>query len=208
MPVTITGFETKEKTAIKHINDVLFVTWPVSNNIRGRLILNLSNEKPLFQSIDLIDAATVTNIVKNVDPVFLLTVGKRDLVSQNGWNIFFDKVPLKPFTSHKLVLDKRAVAVRRVATRTIITIGKVSAPFFEGNLSITLYDQTALFNVAAVVSTAKDSTAIIYDAGLVSHEMAWDNISWANVYDTIKTLHPSFNDTAINEAVKYRTIIG
>jgi hypothetical protein len=208
VPVSVAGFGNEGKAAVKHIDNTLFVTWPVSKNAKGQLILNLDNDKSLFESIDLIDAGIVTNIVKKVDPVFLLTVGKRDLVSQNAWNIFFDKVPLKPFTEHKVILDKKNAEVHRIGARTIITIGKISSSSFSGNLSITLYDQSALFNVAAVISTKQDSTAIIYDAGLVSTQMAWNNISWANVYDTMKTLQPALRDTAVNEAVKYRTIIG
>lgn len=206
--VSIKGFTNKEKAAVKRLDNTLLVTWPVGNYARGQLILNLANNKPLFESIDLIDAAVVTNIVKNVDPVYLLTVGKRDLISQNGWNIFFDKVPLKPFTEHKLVLNKKTADVRRVGTRTVITIGNVSAPSFNGNLSITLYDQSPLFNIAAVISTMQDSAAIIYDAGLMSTQRAWNNISWANAYNTIKRLQLALIDTANNEAVKYRTIIG
>jgi hypothetical protein len=35
-------------------------------------------------------------------------------------------------------------------------------------------------NLAAVIVTDLDSTAIIYDAGLISKESAWEDIFWSN----------------------------
>ena len=65
--------------------NILTATWPAGENESGKLILDISNDKPLFKSIQLNNK----EIVSGVDPAFILTVGKRDLVSQNGWNIFF-----------------------------------------------------------------------------------------------------------------------
>jgi hypothetical protein len=193
--------------AVVH-NQLLQVQWPVSSAESGQITLNLENNKPLFNSIGERKAGTTKEVVKNVDPVFLLTIGKRDLISQNGWNIFFDKVPLKPHQSFRVNLNKKEAAVSSVGSRTTIKISEVNAQDFKGWIEITLYNGSRLFNVAAVMSTTSDSTAIVYDAGLVSNEKVWDKVSWADVYDGLQTIPMDPTDTAKNEAVKYRTIIG
>jgi hypothetical protein len=58
------------------------------------------------------------------------------------------------------------------------------------------------------MSTTNDSTAIVYDAGLAGNEKVWDKVSWADVYDRMHTIPMHLTDTAKNEAVKYRTVIG
>src|SRR5690606_25681153 len=84
----------------------------------------------------------------------------------------------------------------------------ITTPGFSGTIEITLYNGSPLMNIAAVVSTNKDSTAIVYDAGLISKEMKWNSISWADAKDVMQTVEPQFSDSSKNEMVKYRTIIG
>ena len=186
----------------------LSVKWPAGNSEYGRLIISLANGTPFFKNIQIIKGKETTNIAKNLDPIFWLTIGKRDLVSQNGWNIFFDKVPLKPHQSYKVEMNRRDATVSSYGSRTVIRVGEVSAQDFKGAIEITLYNGSAMFNVAAVMSTPNDSTAIVYDAGLVSNDKNWDNISYADVNNTLQTAAVSLMDTVKNQAVKYRTIIG
>jgi hypothetical protein len=87
-------------------------------------------------------------------------------------------------------------------------VGEFTSPLFKGRLEVTLYDGSPLFNIAAVISTTTDSVAILYDAGVVSNQMPWQAVAWANALDTFKQEQPGLHDTARNEAVKYRTIIG
>jgi hypothetical protein len=129
------------------------------------------------------------------------------LISQNGWNIFFDKVPLKPHQSYKIDFNKKDIDVKSSGSRTVITLSGVEAPYFNGNLEITLYNGQPLFNVAAVISTQKDSTAILYDAGLVG-KMPVKKVSYNDVDERLLTNNITSPDTAQNVAVKYRTIIG
>jgi hypothetical protein len=164
--------------------------------------------KPLFSSIQLSKGGIYQQVIKDVDPQFILTEGKRDLISQNGWNIFFDKVPLKPHHSYKIDFHKKAINVNSKGTRTIITIPGLEAPNFKGDLEITLYNGQPLFNVAAVVSTQMDSTAILYDAGLVAKTQPVKAVNYSDVYEHLQRDEISKVDTAKNIAVKYRTIIG
>ncbi|MBC7866600.1 MAG: hypothetical protein H7X88_03610 [Gloeobacteraceae cyanobacterium ES-bin-316] len=188
--------------------NLLNITWPTRNNEVGKIIFNLQNEKPLFNSIQLIGFGKVKEIGANLDPAFLLTVGKRDLVSQNGWNIFFDKTNKLPHNTYKVTLNKKLVSVASAGTRTVIKIGEVKAGGFAGVIEITLYNGSPLFNVAAVMATEADSTAILYDAGLLSKGAIWKNIAWTDTQDMPQSVHPLAGDTSKNVAVKHRMIVG
>lgn len=189
-------------------NNILSVKWPAGNQAFGRVEISLDKNTALFKSIQLLKGTSVHELAKEVDPLFWLTIGKRDLVSQNGWNIFFDKVHLKPHQSYKVNLNKNNAAVSSDGSRTIIRIGDLTAAHFTGALEITLYNGSPLLNIAAVIATPNDSTAIVYDAGLVTKEQNWKSISYADVYDQLQTVTALPTDTAKPQAVKYRTIIG
>jgi hypothetical protein len=206
--VDLKAFKPSQGVKIITGKDELSVQWQAGANQRGHVTVSTAEGKPLLKTVGLYKGNVFLPVAENIDPVFLLTVGKRDLVSQNGWNIFFDKVPLKPFQSHKINFNKKNPAVRTIGSRTIISIGEASAPGFTGNIEITLYTGTALLNIAAVVSTKVDSTAIVYDAGLVSSKLPWQKIGWSTTDEKMNGVTANLSDTARNEMVKYRTIIG
>jgi hypothetical protein len=104
------------------------ITWPTDKGNNGRLVLSLKNDEPLFSRIELSKSGVYQTIIENVDPQFIITEGKRDLVSQNGWNIFFDKVPLKPHQSYKVEFHKKDIDVNSSGSRTVITMSGVEAP--------------------------------------------------------------------------------
>ena len=208
LKVNMSSFSKASGVSVKRNNDELSVSWPAGSALKGTLIINLRQDAPLFSSIQLQKAKQLYLLASNISPAFLLTVGKRDLISQNGWNIFFDKVPLKPHQSYPVTLNKKAAAISTLGSRTVIKIDEIQAADFSGAIEITLYNGSPLFNVAAVMSTGIDSTAIVYDAGLVSKEKIWESIHWSNVYDTMQQAPCNNADSSVNVAVKYRTIIG
>ncbi len=206
--VNTKGFNKSNGALVSRVGNRLRVDWPAGNHEKGQVVIDLENGHPLLSSIGMVKSAQVRQIIKNADPAFLLTVGKRDLISQNGWNIFFDKVPLKPHQSYAVALIKKAATVTSNGNSTIIKIDEIQAASFKGALEITLYHGSPLFNIAAVMATSIDSTAIVYDAGLISKEKNWNSIHWSDVYDTMQQAACNMNDSSINQAVKYRTIIG
>ncbi|MBT1688667.1 CehA/McbA family metallohydrolase domain-containing protein [Dawidia soli] len=205
--VDLKSFSKKNGTSATAKGNLLTVSWPAGEKKTGTLVFDLSAGQPVFKSIELQEGGKRHPVAAGLDAAFLLTVGKRDLVSQNGWNIFFDKVPNKPFKSYSIAFDKRSAAVSSLGTRTVISIGSLTAPGFTGALEITLYNGSPLMNVAAVMSTQADSTAILYDAGLVS-KTAWEKIGWSDVDEHMKSMKANPNDSATLLKVKYRTIIG
>ena len=191
------------------------VEWPAGGRRTGKLVLSLKKDSSLIRELSVVTRGVVKKVVSDVDPTFLLRVGRRDLISQNGWNIFFDKVPLKGYKSYEVRLEKKRIDVGRSAARTVIAVDGVSAPGFTGRIEITLYHGSLLMNIAAVVTTQQDSTAILYDAGLVSRGAGWDSLGWCEVGGQMKRWPMArINDRLVEradsahaEAVKYRTIV-
>lgn len=184
------------------------LSWPTTDNQTGRLIVNLETGKPLFSHIQLSKGGRFAEIATDVDPAFVLTVGKRDLISQNGWNIFFDKTNKRPSKAYAVELTKRQASVSTSGTRTVLRIGEVQAASFRGAVEITVYQGSPLFNVAAVMATEIDSTAILYDAGLVGKKPGWTNLSWSDTDNKMQQIPADLSQLNKAQAVKYRTIIG
>lgn len=206
IPVVLPENPNENSTDIVLDKNNLQVTWPLDNGDNCQLVINLDKKEPLFHSIAMGKDDQFKTISSNVDPVFLLNSGSRTLKPENGWTIFFDKVSDRPYTSHVLNISKTKAVITKNGNRTYIRIGDVSAPNFEGSLEITIYNGIPLFNIAALISTQKEATAILYDAGLVT-DKPWNKVSFANLQDQFVQAE-SVVDTSTNLAVKYRTIIG
>ena len=206
--VDLSLFDKKSEARVVLNKQLLNVSWPAGNDERGEIIFNLQHEKPLIQNLHVSRFGKMKEIGVNLDPVFLLTVGKRDLVSQNGWNIFFDKTNKLPHTTYAVQLAKHSVNISSAGSRTVVRIGDINAGSFTGAIEFTLYNGSPLLNVAAVMSTPVDSTAILYDAGLVCKAALWKKVAWTDTQNQPQSIQPNAGDTSKNIAVKYRTIIG
>lgn len=208
MPVDLSGYQKTSGTLISKNGNALSVTWPAKAGQQGKLILNLETGKPLFSHVQLSKQGRFYELATNLDPAFVLTVGKRDLISQNGWNIFFDKTNKLPSKAYAAELSKRNASVKTVGSRTVIRIGEVRAASFQGAVEITVYQGSPLFNVAAVVATSIDSTAYLYDAGLVGKQPGWTTLNWADTDNRMRQIPADLQQPNKAQAVKYRTILG
>lgn len=200
--VDLKDYKQANGTVVTPQGQSLEISWPAGNSLKGKVVFDLTPSRPLFKTISL----GQQQITAGVDPAFVMTVGKRDLLSQNGWNIFFDKVPNRPHQSYALTLKKTSVSVRTEGARTIASIGPIAAEKFSGMLEVTFYNGSPLFNIAAVISTEAQARAIVFDAGLVSSQPDWQRISWMNTGDSLQQAQVISRDTARNLAVKYRAI--
>ncbi|EDM38643.1 hypothetical protein PBAL39_21260 [Pedobacter sp. BAL39] len=199
-------FNPKAEATVTSKNNMVEVTWPAGEQQFGKVQFDLSGNNPLFRRIMLGTKTAPVTVSEDLDAAFLLSIGKRDLMSQNGWNIFFDKVPLRPFKTFPILLKKKSIAVKTVGSRTVVTIGNLSADRFSGVLEVTFYNGSPLFNIAAVMSTKADATAIVYDSGLISRTEKWNDLSWTNTSDQLQSNAVNYSDTARNLQVKYRAI--
>jgi len=207
--VNLDEFSKENGATVEKQNGQIHISWPAGKDKTGSMHLEMDAEKPLFQSILLEDSDGIKTIALELDPLFLLTVGERDLSKESGWNIFFDRTAYKPYEEHRVTLEKKNIVIKSHGQRTIIQVNTINAGNFSGWLEITLYHGSPLLNMAAVIHTDEDAKAIIYDAGLVSAGKTWDELFWS---DTEGYLQSSQTTSKENEpenlAVKYRTIIG
>lgn len=209
VPVDLSKFTKSGPTTVSQQGSDLVVTWPAAGKEKGRLVINLAADKPLFSHIQLSKVGKFSDIATDLNPAFVLTVGKRDLVSQNGWNIFFDKTNRLPHKAYGVELAKRSASVSTVGSRTVLRIGEVAAASFKGAIEITVYQGCPLFNVAAVMATQVDSTAILYDAGLVSKTgSGWTSLAWSDTENRMQEMPVDLSVPNKAQAVKYRTIMG
>ena len=206
--VDLSRYDKKSGTAVSVREKHLDITWPTGPAQQGRMRLDLESGKPLFRQIELTQDGVFQQIMAGLDPAFILTEGKRDLVSQNGWNIFFDKTAYLPHQSYRVSLEKSGARVVSAGSRTHILVPGLKAGNFSGYLDITLFKNSPLLNVAAVMTTAKDSVAILYDAGLVNKGPLWEQVVWSDTDNFIQSAPVEPQAASTNMAVKYRTIIG
>jgi len=208
VPVDLKSFD--EKSGVQAIvsDAMLNIEWPAGNAETGKVSIDLNKTNPLIGSLGIGTKEKQYTIARNLDPAVVLTVGKRDLVSQNGWNIFFDKPAYQKYQSYAVKLDKTDVKVASNGSRTEITVNGAKAGPFSGAIQFTLYNGSPLMNVAAVMSTNVDSLAVIYDIGLTSRETPWQKLFWADTEDFMRNVAVTKMDTVEMMAVKYRTIIG
>lgn len=206
--IDLSSFDKKGAVRASAKDKAIELTWPTGASEEGRLLLNLESGQPLFQDISLAKRGTVHRVAEGLDPTFILTVGKRDLTKPHGWDIFFDRTAYLPFEVYPVQLNKKGARVLSKGSRTHIIVSDVSAGEFSGHLEITLYNGSPLMNVAAVMSTERDSVAIIYDAGMVTKGEPWEEIFWADPQGFIQSSKVDNGATSKDLAVKYRTIIG
>lgn len=206
--VDLSKYTKNSPTTVAQQGNDLVLSWPTAGKETGRLVVNLEPGKPLFSHIQLSKGDQFSEIATDMDPAFVLTVGKRDLVSQNGWNIFFDKTNRLPSKAYAVELSKGQASVTTVGTRTVLRVGDVQAATFKGAVEITVYQGSPLFNVAAVMATQVDSTAILYDAGLVTKKNNWTTLSWSDTDNKMQHFPADITQQNRAQAVKYRTIMG
>src|SRR5680860_1338359 len=186
-PIDLSDFDKKGGATAAVKGDVLEITWPTGETEKGKVLIDLEKGKPLFGSIQISKEGALKEIANELDPVFILTVGKRDLTKKSGWNIFFDKTAYLPYEAHSVKLEKRDARVTSQGSRTKVIVSDVKAGEFSGSLEITFYNGSPLLNVAAVMSTERNSVAIIYDAGLVSKKPVWKEIFWADPQNYVQS---------------------
>jgi hypothetical protein len=209
VPVDLSDFSGKQGATVSIRKQLLTITWPAGRSEKARIVINLQKGRPLFSKISLTNDGLFKEVAGNLDPAFILSVGKRTLEpSSGGWDVFFDKVPARPYQSYRVHIDKKRALVSTRGAHTIVRIADARAATFSGALEITMYNGSPLFDVAAVLSTNLDSTAILYDAGLVSSHPLWNTIAWSDVKNVLQKVPAAFQQPAKDLEVKYRTVIG
>ncbi len=173
----------------------------------GVLSLELSPDAPLIGELGISNSARgkSTPILRNVNPQTVLTVGTRDLKNPAGWVAFFDDPIKRPHESFLATLSKKSARVETQGNRSTIIVGGLSAGPFAGDLRFTLYPGTRLIHVQSVLSTSRDASAILYDAGISSASPSWNAVSYLDNKDGWQ--REKTGDAATPVAVRFRAIM-
>lgn len=155
------------------------VVWPLSPEETGEAVFNLDEGKPLVDSLAVgKPGGEPRSVLRGLNPVWLLTVGERDLKNPAGWTAFFDNPPLRPHQTLVAALGRRTAKVTAGETRTVVSLAEISAGSFHGDVRFTFYRNSPLIQAEAVMSTAEDGRAILYDTGLTSAAPDWQATVW------------------------------
>lgn len=209
-PVAIDFNGYRKETGINVVRDKvgLKVAWAVSRGNTGVLVLNLEPGKPLIESIGSQSGGKALNVIaRGLDPAALLTIGERDLKDPAGWVAFFDNPPKRPYKTVPITLDKQSVRVSSEGARTTVTIGKVSADSFHGDLRFTFYRDSPLVHIEYVVTTQEDGRAIFYDTGLTSASPDWQSVVWNDTDGQLQRVKVDSDQVAQPVKVAGRTIV-
>ncbi len=190
--------------AVRGDGEALAIGW---NTPEGstELTLNLSSHGALVRSIAVASGRGKPVVVlRDVNPVTVLSIGQRDLKKRDGWTIFFDRTSRKPSESGRLTLNLKSVVVRSLGRRCTVDLGGLEGQFFSGKLRFTLYAGCDLIHVRAVVQTQKHARALLYHAGLTC-EPVGKTVSWIGLDDKAHRVDATARP-ATPQKVRHRTI--
>ncbi|HUR56518.1 MAG TPA: hypothetical protein VM029_02330, partial [Opitutaceae bacterium] len=159
-PVTfdLSSFRADAGASAKQESPGLRLRWPISPQASGEIAFNCEEGRPLIEWLGVVASpgGEVTPLMQRVDPVTLLTVGERNLRDPAGWVAFFDNPPLRAYQTVSAVLKKRNVRVTSNGSRTVVSIGEVTAGAFSGRIEFTVCRNSPLVQVETVLQTAEN----------------------------------------------------
>ncbi|MCA1684506.1 MAG: hypothetical protein LC745_00675 [Planctomycetia bacterium] len=215
--VDLSGYRDDSGVGVRRDGERLTVSWPLTaaeGGEHGRLVIDLRPGRPLVESMGV--AGTPSGepaaVLKGVDPVTFVTVGTRvnppdRPPGMSVFNVFFDSPAKRPHEQFRSTLDLRQVRVTGRGGRATVALGGLKAGPFSGGLEITVYKGARLVQVEAVVSTEREDTAFLYDAGLASASPDWTRLAWLNTEGAFTSRDVRSDDTAHAAAVRHRAIV-
>jgi hypothetical protein len=204
VPVDIKSYDSASGVVVRIVGEALVMEWDTPEG-STKLTLNISGQGALVRSITVKpDEGKPVEVLRDIDPVTVLTVGQRDLKKRGGWTIFFDRTSRKPSESGRLTLKLKSVVVRSVGRRCIVELGGLEGQSFSGKLRFTVYTGCDLIHLQSIVQTQKDARALLYHAGLTC-DPAGKAVSWIGLDDKVHWVDATARPAA-PEKVRNRTI--
>ena len=198
------SYDPASGVVVRIAGEALVMEWDTPEG-STKLTLNISGQGALVRSITVTpDEGKPVEVLRDIDPVTVLTVGQRDLKKRGGWTIFFDRTSRKPSESGRLTLKLKSVVVRSVGRRCIVELGGLEGQSFSGKLRFTLYAGCDLIHLQSVVQTKKAARALLYHAGLTC-DPAGKAVSWIGLDDKVHRVDATARPAA-PEKVRNRTI--
>jgi len=194
------------RVSVRQQGAVLSVRWPIGGDEQAQVEIDLAEGKPLLRSIGIATSrdAAFEPFATLLDPVYWVRVGDRDL--KQGWTVFFDRMQEKPNEVFRATLKKHSAIVTGKANRATVTLGDVTAGPFRGELRWTFFAGDPLVLQEAVLSTDRDATAFLYDAGLAFRDQRPERIVWREAAGGTRSDAPDAFSAATNLAVAHRAV--
>ena len=204
--ITQQGFMANDDFDLTTRDDGLVLQW---NAPEGRAYIDLqfiprrgnSAAAPLIRELGI----NGESIIEEVDPNYLFWIGDRDLELRDGWEIFFDRVPTRPYSVEKGYLIPESVNVSTEGGRATIEIEGLSSTNFAGSLAFILYHDSPFVHMEARVSTERPATAFLYHVGLAKPETEGHHVEWFDAHDN-PHIDPILNSTASVYKTRYRSL--
>lgn len=204
VPVDTKSYDPASGVVVRVAGEALVIRWDTPEG-STELTLNISGRGALVRSIAVASGGGKPVVVlRDADPVTMLSVGERDLKKRGGWTIFFDRTSRKPSESGQLTLKLKSVVVRSLGRRCIVELGGLEGQSFSGKLRFTLYAGCDLIHLQAIVQTQKDALALLYHAGLTC-DPAGKAVSWIGLDDKAHRAAATARPAA-PQKVRHRTI--
>ena len=204
MPVDTKSYDPICGVEVKVAGKILVIGWDTPEGAM-KLALNLSGQGALVRSVAVASGkGKPVEVIRDINPVTVLTVGQRDLNKRSGWTIFFDRTSRKPSESGLLTLKLKSVIVRSLGKRCMIDLGELKGKSFSGKLRLTIYAGCDLIHLQSVVQTKLDARALLYHAGL-NCDPTGKTVSWIGLDDKLHQVSADMQP-AEPEKVRHRTI--
>lgn len=209
VPVDFKEYTIASEIRVEGGVDVLNVRWMGSGGRFCELVFSLLKGAPLVRSMGTMEGAQdpAEQILQDVNPITILSVGERDLRKRNGWMIFFDKVHTRPFKAELVELSLKTVQVQSHAQSASVEFSELAGLGFSGKLRFVFYSGSSLVRVEAVLSTRDSGRAILYDAGISSADSRWKEALWVDSSDRLTRVKNRQNLAASSRSVRYRTVV-
>jgi hypothetical protein len=212
--VDFSGYKPDTGVEVRRDAEKLSARWPIAEGQRGQLVLDLSQTRPLIESLGFQNGsgAQPAPLLRGVEPAYCLVVGTRESPADRPpemsvFNVFFDSPAQRPSKSYLAKLDVRRAFVTSKGRRATVSLGDLTAGPFRGRLELTVYAGAPLVHVEAAMSTQEPTCAYLYDTGLVGAGGAgWQRFGWVDAEGKAQAedVSPQATDRPI--AVRYRAL--
>jgi len=200
------GFDASDGFDLTTTDDTLTIIWDAPEG-KAFIELQFIPRRGNFPAAPLIRKIGVDGIpaLENLDPNYLFWVGDRNLELRGGWNIFFDRVPTRPYSVEKGYLVPNTVTVSSNGNRATVEIDGLASTHFSGTLAFLLYQDSPFVHMEARVSTGRPATAFLYHVGLGKPDTTDHVVNWIDALGKPGSA-PVVNETAKVYKTRFRSM--
>tara|TARA_Y100000815_G_scaffold66152_1_gene55297 strand:- start:2789 stop:4891 length:2103 start_codon:yes stop_codon:yes gene_type:complete len=204
--ISTTNFDETDGFELTSRSDGLALTWEAPEG-KAHLDLQFIPRRGNNAALPLIREIGINGVValSDVDPNYLFWVGDRDLTLRDGWEIFFDRVPTRPYAVEKGYLIPGDVSISTDEDRATIILDGLNSTHFSGSLVFILYHGSPFVHMEARVSTERPATAFLYHVGLAKPNIEGHRLEWIDSFNGPHS-EPVIEETANIYQTRYRSM--